>query len=231
MKIIGLIGGMTWRSSIEYYRIINQLISERLGNDHSGHLILYSLDFSQINLAMHKNNWDVVTEILKKTAISLRKAGADFFLLCTNTMHKIADDIESDFEIPLLNIIDTTANAIKKENIHKIGLIGTKFTMEEEFYRSRLEERFDLEILIPDKKKREQTHHIITDELAKGIFKKSSKRILMDIIHEMIKNEAEGIILGCTEIPLFIKPNDIKFLLFDTMKIHAEAAVELALCE
>ena len=231
MKVIGLLGGMSWHSSVEYYRIINQIIVEKLGGYHSAHLILYSVDFAPIERAQHEGRWDDAAKILTEAAIALKRAGADFVIICANTMHKVADDVEKDSGLPLLHIADVTGKAIIKQGLGKVGLLGTKFTMEEEFYRARLKERFGLEVIIPDEKDRKTVNRIIYQELGRGIYKESSRNAYVEVIHRLMKRGAEGIILGCTEIPLLIRPGDIDIPLFDTTRIHAKAAVDLALSE
>jgi len=231
MKTIGLLGGMTWHSTIEYYRIINELIAEKLGGYHSAHLILYSVDFAEIESGHHENRWDDMAIILTEAAKSLKRAGAHFIVICANTMHKLADEVEKGSGLPILHIADATGEAIKGEGLSKVGLIGTKFTMEEEFIRERLKERFGLEVIIPEEKDRNTVNHIIYEELGKGIINESSRQAYIEVIHRLAKHGAEGIILGCTEIPLLIRPGDVDIPLFDTTRLHAEAAVELALSE
>jgi aspartate racemase len=229
MKVIGLLGGMTWHSSIEYYRIINLLIAERLGGYHSGHLILYSFDFAPIDSAQYENRWDDAAKMLIDAAISLKKAGADLLIICANTMHKVADKVEKGSGIPLIHIADATGEAIKKQGLKKIGLLGTIFTMKEDFYKVRLRDNFALEVITPEKKDYNTIDDIIRDELGQGLIKESSKQIYINIIYKLIDRGAEGIILGCTEIPLLIKPGDVNVPFFNTTLLHAEAAVNMAL--
>jgi aspartate racemase len=229
MKVIGLLGGMTWHSSIEYYRIINQRIAEKLGGFHSGHLILYSFDFAPIDSAQYENRWDEAARILTKAATSLKKAGADFLIICANTMHKVADEVEKGSGMPLIHIADATGEAIKKQGLQKIGLLGTVFTMKEEFYQSRLRNHFGLEVITPQEKDYCIIDNIIRDELGQGLIKESSRQIYIDIIYKLMDRGAEGIILGCTEIPLLIRLEDVNAPLFNTTQLHAEAAVNEAL--
>lgn len=229
MKVIGLIGGMTWISSAEYYRLINQLIAERLGGFHSARVILYSIDFAEVELAQHQGRWNEAAIMLTEVAKALKRAGADFLVLCTNTMHKLADEIEKGSGLPLIHIADVTGEAIKKRGFSKVGLLGSSFTMEEKFYRRRLKERFGLEVIIPDEKDRKTVSDIIYEELSKDKFTESSRRAYVEVINKLVKRGAEGIILGCTEIPLLIRAGDVDIPLFDTTRLHVEAAVEKAL--
>ncbi len=229
MKTIGLIGGMSWESSIEYYKIINETVRTELGGLHSAKCIMVSVDFAEIEPLQHQGRWNEATQILTAAAKSVEAGGADFVIFCTNTMHKVADDVQKNLRIPILHIADATAQTIKAEGIKKVGLLGTRFTMEENFYKGRLSQKHNLEILIPDEEEREVVHRIIYDELCMGETKTSSKTKYMDIIDRLAKKGAEGIILGCTEIGLLVKKEDTRVPLFDTTKIHAIAAVEYAL--
>jgi len=229
MKTIGLIGGMSWESSIEYYRIINQTTREKLGGLHSAKSLMYSVEFAEIENLQHQNRWDDAANILINAARSLEKGGADFALICTNTMHKLYDEVQDQIQIPLLHIADATAEAIKSRGTDKIGLLGTRFTMEEDFYKARLIEKYDLEVIIPTSGEMDQVHRVIYDELCAGIIEQSSKQIYVDIIKRLITAGAQGIILGCTEIGLLVKPEDSSVPLFDTTEIHAKAAVSFAL--
>ncbi len=229
MKVIGFLGGMTWVSSTEYYRLANQLVAEQLGGYSSAHLILYNVNFAEVEGARAQDRWDICASILTEAAKSLKRAGADFIVLCTNTMHKVADDIEKGSGLPLLHIADVTGEAIKKQGIKKVALLGTKFTMEEDFYRARLKERFGLEVIVPDEKDRKVVHSIIVNELSKNRFKESSKKTYVEIISKLKERGAEGVILGCTEIPLLIGPEDVDIPVFDTTRLHVKAAVNLAL--
>ncbi len=228
MKTIGLIGGMSWESTLEYYRIINELVKEKLGGWHSAKILLYSVDFDRIVRLQHKGEWRRMGEILADIATRLENCGADVILICTNTMHKVADYVEERISVPLLNIIDATAERLKEKDLSKVGLLGTKFTMEDGFYQERLA-KYGIEVIVPDETDRQTVHSIIFDELCLGVFKESSKIRLVEIIRKLKEAGAEGIILGCTELPLIVKQEDVDVLIFDTTRIHAEAAVDFAL--
>jgi aspartate racemase len=229
MKTIGLIGGMSWESSVVYYQIINRKVKEKLGGVHSCQCLMYSVDFGEIAALQHKGDWAKLGEIMADAAQKLEKGGADFIVLCTNTMHKLAGEIEANTKIPLIHIADVTAEAIKQKGMKKIALLGTKFTMEHDFLKGRLIEKHGLEPIIPNEKQREIIHRIIYEELVKGIIKKKSRTAYLDIINDLISQGAEGVILGCTEIGLLITPQFTDAFLFDTTLIHATKAVELAL--
>ena len=229
MKTIGLIGGMSWESSAEYYRIINETMKEKLGGLHSAKCIMYSVDFEEIEKLQHAGKWKEATEVMIDAARRVEKGGADFIVICTNTMHKMADEVQSSITIPLLHIADATAEKIRSKGLKKVGLLGTKFTMEEDFYKGRLSNTFGLDVIIPEEDEREIVHDIIYKELCLGEIKKSSKKKFKKIIENLVSRGAEGIILGCTEIPLLIKQEDCSVPLFDTTEIHARSAVELSL--
>jgi aspartate racemase len=229
MKTIGLIGGMSWESSIEYYRIINQTVNERLGGVHSAKSLMYSFDFADIEALQREGDWDQLTQEMVNAAQTLEQGGADLLVICTNTMHRMADDVQAAVSIPLLHITDATAQTIKAQNIDTVGLLGTRFTMEGDFYRLRLEEKHGLGVLIPPETERETVHRIIYDELVKGIIRDSSRDAYLQIIEGLQEEGAQGIILGCTEIPLLVKPSDVVLPLFDTTTIHAQAAVDWSL--
>jgi len=229
MKTIGLIGGMSWESSIEYYRIINETTKAKLGGLHSAKSVMYSVDFAEIEVLQHQDQWTEAAKMLIDAAKKLETCGADFIVLCTNTMHKVADDIQANINIPFLNIADATAQLVKNSGIQKIGLLGTRFTMEEEFYKGRLSQKYGLSINIPNPQEREIVHRVIYEELVVGKILQNSKEQYIDIIQQMVKQGTEGIILGCTEIGLLIHQEDSQVPLFDTTRIHAEAAVEYAL--
>ena len=229
MKTIGLIGGMSWESSAEYYRIINETMKEKLGGLHSAKCIMYSVDFEEIEKLQHASKWKEATEVMIDAARRVEKGGADFIVICTNTMHKMADEVQSSITIPLLHIADATAEKIRSKGLKKVGLLGTKFTMEEDFYKGRLSNTFGLDVIIPEEDEREIVHDIIYKELCLGEIKKSSKKKFKKIIENLVSRGAEGIILGCTEIPLLIKQEDCSVPLFDTTEIHARSAVELSL--
>lgn len=229
MKTIGLIGGMSWESSQEYYRIINEQIREKLGGLHSAQSLMYSFDFAQIEELQHTGNWDEATRRMVEAARNLENCGADFVLICTNTMHKMAQEVQEAIAIPLLHIADPTAEIIQAQGITKIALLGTKFTMEHDFYKGRLINNFDLEVITPDEQDRQIIHDIIYDELCLGVVKIDSKKKYQMIIEKLKQQGAEGVILGCTEIMLLIQQADTDLPIFDTTHIHAEAAVAKAI--
>ncbi|OXA95006.1 aspartate racemase [Flavobacterium hercynium] len=229
MKKIGLIGGMSWESSTLYYQIINRNIQEKLGGVHSAKSVLYSVDFNEIALLQKEGNWEKLAELMIEAAQTLEKAGVDFIVLCTNTMHKLSDAIENSISIPLVHIVDATAEKIKEQDFRKIGLLGTSFTMEQGFFKDRLLEKHQIETIIPNEQQRADIHRIIYNELVKGIIKDESRTIYLEIIKDLIKNGAEGIILGCTEIELLVTNHFTNAKLFNTAEIHAKKAVELSL--
>ena len=229
MKTIGLIGGMSWESSLEYYRIINEQVKEKLGGLHSAKSLMYSVDFDEIEKLQHQGNWNEATRLMIDAAKRLEKGGADFVVICTNTMHKMADDVQNNIKIPLLHIADATAEKIKAKGLTKIGLLGTKFTMEEDFYKGRLINKYWLKVVIPDDQDRQIVHDIIYNELCLGEINQSSKDQFIRIIKKLVDNGAKAVILGCTEIPLLVQQKDVEVLLFDTTRIHAEGAVEYSL--
>ena len=229
MKTIGLIGGMSWESSIEYYRIINETTRTKLGGLHSAKSLMYSVDFAEVEILQHQGKWAEAADMLVDAAKRLENGGADFIVLCTNTMHKVAEEIQASVQIPLLHIADATAQVVKDSGIRAIGLLGTRFTMEEEFYKGRLSQQYGLQVHIPNAQEREVIHRVIYDELVVGEIKQHSKEQYLGIIERMLAQGAEGVILGCTEIGLLIHKQDSRVPLFDTTRIHAEAAVEYAL--
>ena len=230
-KIIGLIGGMSWESSAEYYRIINEKVRDRLGNLHSARCLMWSFDFAEIEALQHAGRWDKATELLVEAARRLERGGADFMLICTNTMHRMADDVQAAVSIPLLHIADPTAERIKAAGFKRIGLLGTAFTMEQDFYKGRLTARHGLDVIVPDEDDRRTVHRVIYDELVQGRVEEKSRAAYRDIIARLVARGAEAIILGCTEIMLLVRPEDSTVPLFDTTAIHADAAVERALAD
>ncbi|MBR7794583.1 MULTISPECIES: aspartate/glutamate racemase family protein [Virgibacillus] len=228
MKTIGLIGGMSWESTALYYRIINEEVNKRLGELHSAKCLLYSVDFQEIESCQATGDWEKAGEILSKSAHALEKAGADFLIICTNTMHKVVPAIEATTHIPILHIANSTAEQIKQRNCNKVGLLGTNYTMEQNFYISRLREQ-GIQVIIPKPDERERVNAIIFNELCLGEIKDASRTYYKEVIQGMIDQGAEGIILGCTEIGLLIGQDDAQVPLFDTAKIHAIAAVNKAL--
>lgn len=229
MKIIGLIGGMSWESSLEYYKIINETVKLKLGGLHSAKCLLYSVDFEEIAVLQYQNKWDELTDIMLNCAEKLKNGGADFIIICTNTMHKMASDIENKVGIKVLHIAEVTGEKIIQKGMKKVGLLGTKFTMEQDFYKKVLEEKFNLDVVIPDKCEREIINDIIFNELCKGIINEDSKEKYKKIINNLVLKGAEGVVLGCTEIPLLINQEDVNIPIFDTTTIHAIAAAEFAL--
>jgi aspartate racemase len=229
MKTIGLIGGMSWESSVEYYRIINQAVHDRLGGVHSAKSVMVSVDFAEIETLQRNGNWTEATRMMIDTARQVENGGADFLVICTNTMHKMADEVQAAIRIPLLHIADATAEQVRKRGIQRIGLLGTRFTMEESFYRGRLIDRFGLDVLIPNERDREIVHRVIYDELVVGKIDPDSKKEYIRIMENLVKQGAQGIILGCTEIGSLVQDADSRVPLFDTTRIHALAAVDMAL--
>lgn len=229
MKTIGLIGGMSWESTVSYYQFINEAIKERLGGLHSARCVLYSVDFAEIEMLQRAGRWVEATEFLLAAARSVEAAGADFVLVCTNTMHKVADALQAGLRIPLVHIADATAAHVRRAGLRRVGLLGTRFTMEEEFYRGRLAQPFGLEVLIPEAPEREVVHRVIYDELCVGCLRPESRFRLQAVMAQLVQRGAEGIILGCTELGLLIGEKDGPVPLFDTTRIHALAAVEQAL--
>ena len=227
MKKIGLIGGITPESTILYYQILNTLSANQLGKTHSAELIINSFDFGQISQLLTEGSWDLLDKKMADTAISLEGAGASCILICANTMHLCVDAVRKVVHIPVIHIAETTAKEIQKKGIQKVALLGTKYTMEKDFFRDILNEH-SIETIIPDAEERDEIHRIIYDELAQGEFKKSSKESYLKIIDRLILNGAEGIVLGCTEIPLLINQNDVSLPIFDTARIHAAAAFKFA---
>lgn len=228
MKTIGLLGGMSWESTTLYYQLINEMVRDRLGGLHSAKISMVSVNFHEIEQLQTSGNWQQAGEILADHARRVEAAGADFLLLCTNTMHKVADVIEEAVSIPLLHLADTTAASIKASGLSTVGLLGTRFTMEQDFYRGRLE-RQGLDVLIPSDRDMQTVHEVIFNELCKGLVRNSSRQIYLNIIDEMVEQGAEGIILGCTEICMLVDQQHAQVPLFNTTEIHAAAAVQIAL--
>lgn len=223
MKTIGLIGGMSWESTVTYYEIINRIIKEKLGGLHSGKLVLFSVDFQEIEECQAKGEWDKSAKILTEAVQSLEKAEADFIVICTNTMHKIAPDIQKNINIPILHIAEATADELDKKEIKKVALLGTKYTMEQDFYKNKLIDR-GIEVVIPDDEDRAEVNRVIYEELCLGKILLASKKRFLDIMDKLAKNGAQGVILGCTEIGLLVQQKDTEISLFDTAAIHAESA-------
>ncbi|ALN83380.1 putative aspartate/glutamate racemase [Lysobacter capsici] len=228
-KTLGLLGGMSWESTLPYYRVINETVRERLGGLHSARLLLYSVDFAEVERLQHAGDWDAAGALLGRAARSLRDGGAELLVICTNTMHKVADAVETASGLPLLHIADPTGAAIRAAGLTKIGLLGTRFTMEQAFYRQRLIERHGLDVIVPDDDGRELVHKVIYEELCLGRIRDESREAYRRIIAELAARGAQGVILGCTEIGLLIGPADVEVPLFDTTALHARAAALAAI--
>lgn len=231
MKTIGLIGGMSWESTATYYRLINELVKQRLGGLHSAKILLYSVDFEQVERMQMADDWDGSGMLLAHVARSLEAGGADFLVLCTNTMHKVAPAIQAAVHIPFLHIADATAEAIKRAGLSRVGLLGTRFTMEQDFYTERLREQHGLEVLVPNQPDRDVIHRVIYEELCLGRLVDASRNEYTRIIAELVSRGAEAIILGCTEISLLVQQGDASVPLFDTTSLHALEAVDWALAD
>ena len=229
MKKIGLIGGMSWESTLIYYKLINEKIREKLGGFHSCKCLIDSVDFAEIEKLQHLGDWNTLNELMAKSAKNLENSGAEIIILCTNTMHVCSDSIIREISVPFLHIAEATGNEIEKQNIEKVLLLGTKFTMENDFYKNTLRDRNNIEVIVPSEEDKEIVHQTIYNELVHGIINPSSKTLFQKIIKKSIKEDVQGVILGCTEIPLLIKNDDSEIPVFDTTKIHAEMAVEYAI--
>ncbi|NUK69745.1 aspartate/glutamate racemase family protein [Streptomyces lunaelactis] len=228
MRTIGLIGGMSWESSAEYYRLLNELVRERLGGLHSAKCVLHSVDFAEIEELQAAGDWERAGEILAEAARGLQAAGADLLLICTNTMHKVAGQVEAAVSVPLLHLADATADAVRARGIRRVGLLGTAFTMEQDFYRDRLAGH-GLEVLTPDAEGRALVHRVIYEELCLGVVREESRAAYQDVIGKLVAAGAEGVVLGCTEIELLIGEKDSPVPVFPTTRLHAQAAVDAAL--
>jgi aspartate racemase len=229
MKTIGIIGGMSWESTAEYYRLINLGIKNTLGGLHSAKIILYSVDFAEVEELQHEGRWDEAATILRSAAEAVEAGGADCLLIATNTMHIVADKVESAVDIPLLHIADCTAQALRADGITKVGLLGTRFTMSEDFYQGRLTDQFNIKVLTPSIDAQEEVHRVIYDELCHGEINIDSKKSYLEVVHDLHMQGAEAVILGCTEISMLLGANDTLVPLYDTTAIHAQKAVEFAL--
>ena len=229
MKTIGLIGGSSWRSSIEYYRIINEETERRLGGSNSAKCLMYSMNSAEVDNMPHDGDWEEIHAFMVDISLGLERGGADFIVICANTMHKSVPAIEKATGIPVLHIVDAVAAKIRDKGIEKVGLLGTKYTMEEDFYKERFRTKHDIETVIPDKRGRKFVNVSIYDELVLGKFTNETRKGFVETIDELSKSGAEGVVLGCTEIPLLINQSDCDLPLFDTTSIHALAAVDLAL--
>ena len=231
MKTIGMLGGMSWESTASYYKTINQGVKQKLGGLSSAEVCLYSVNFEEIEKLQHAGQWDETALILSKAAQSVEAGGADFLIICANTMHKVAEQIQGNISIPLLHIADATAAKLVKNGITKAGLLGTRFTMEQDFYKDRLTERFGIEVVVPSSNDQTIVHNVIYDELCRGVINPDSKEQYLTIVKNLFEQGAQAVILGCTEIALLINQNDTSVPLYDTTEIHAEAAVNLALSD
>ncbi|MFT7684428.1 MAG: aspartate racemase [Moritella dasanensis] len=229
MKTIGMLGGMSWESTASYYKAINEGVKSELGGLHSAKICLYSVNFDEIEKLQHQGDWDKTAQILAGAAKSVEAAGADFIIICTNTMHKVVPEIEHEITIPILHIADATASKLVADGITKVGLLGTRFTMEQDFYKRRLVDDFDIDVIVPNTDEQTIIHNVIYDELCRGIFNLESKIKYLNIINALYEQGAEAVILGCTEIALLIQQVDTKVPLYDTTRIHATSAVKLAL--
>lgn len=231
MKTIGMLGGMSWESTESYYRAINEGIKKRLGGLNSAKICMYSVNFAEIEKLQHQGEWDKCAKILSQAAQGIAAGGADFLLICTNTMHKVADVIEGNLTIPVLHIADATAQQLVKDGVSKVGLLGTKFTMEEDFYKGRLQDKFAIDVIVPNKEQRQTVHSVIYQELCQGVISEVSRQAYLEIISDLHKQGAQAVILGCTEIALLIDANDTRVALYDTTSIHAQAAVNMAIMQ
>ena len=229
MKTIGLIGGMSWESSALYYRLINRGIQQRLGGLHSAQMIMYSVDFAPIEALQHAGDWDAAASLLIEAARRLEAGGAEFFLIGTNTMHRVAETICAEVDIPLLHIADATGEVLQQDGVRRIGLLGTAFTMELEFYKDRIARNFDIEVLVPELHDRQMVHDIIYQELCQGHIEPESREVYLAIIDRLAEQKIDGVILGCTEIGMLIEQRHTAIKLYDTTAIHAQQAVALAL--
>lgn len=231
MKTIGVLGGMSWESSLEYYRLLNELAKTRLGGLHSARIVMVSVDFAEVEAMQMAGDWDAATRFMIESALQVELGGADFLVIATNTMHRMADAVQAELSIPLLHIADATADAIKAQGLSRIGLLGTRFTMEQDFYRGRLVSHHGLDVLVPDEPGRTTVHNVIYEELVVGDIRPESRQAYRAIIDDLVGQGAQGIILGCTEIGLLVKPEDSPVPVFDTTNVHAAAAVDLALAD
>jgi aspartate racemase len=229
LKTIGLIGGMSWESSLLYYRLINQGVRQRLGGLHSAQLLLHSVDFAPVEALQHSGNWDGAAEILIDAAQRLQRGGADFFLIATNTMHQVADSVSEAVDIPLLHIADATGEVLRQDEVQRVGLLGTAFTMELGFYIDRIEQQFGINVVVPELHDRQMVHDIIYQELCLGQIDDDSREVYLAIIERMRAQQIDGVILGCTEIGMLVEPQHTDIKLYDTTAIHAQQAVDFAL--
>ncbi|WP_409236817.1 aspartate/glutamate racemase family protein [Streptomyces sp. PA5.6] len=230
MKTIGLIGGMSWESSAEYYRLLNELVRERLGGLHSARCVLYSVDFAEIERLQVRGEWERAGGVLAAAAKGVEAAGAELVLICTNTMHKVADQVQDAISVPLLHLGDATAEAVRRAGVTRVGLLGTAFTMEQDFYRERLAAH-GLDVLVPDEAGRDVVHRVIYEELCLGVVREESRVAYQEVIRGLVGRGAQGVILGCTEIELLVQQEHSPVPVFPTTRLHAEAAVDVALTD
>lgn len=229
MKTIGMLGGMSWESTLSYYRALNEGIKSQLGGFHSARICLVSVDFDELEQLQHRDAWDEIAAILSAAAQDVERGGAEFLLICTNTMHRVAPEIQRAVSIPLLHIADATALALQRDGLTRVGLLGTRFTMEQEFYKGRLSDTFGIEVLVPGAAERARIHEVIYHELCLGVIDDRARQDFLDIIQRLASSGAEAVILGCTEIAMLVQQRHTAIPLYDTTAIHAQAAVELAL--
>ncbi len=229
MKTIGLIGGLSWESSAVYYRLINEMVRDRLGGSHSAQSLMYSVDFAVFDDLQHRGDWDTLTALMVDAGQRLKRGGADFLVICTNTMHKMADAVERQAGLPLLHIADAAAAAVKRDGLRKVALLGTRFTMEQDFYKRRLADNHGIDVLIPDPGERDAIHAIIYGELVRGKILPASRARVAAVIRRLQGLGAQGAVLGCTELPLLVTQSDSDIPVYDTMRLHAAAAVDRAL--
>lgn len=231
MKIMGLLGGMSWESSAEYYRIINETTKSVLGDKHSYKSLMYTVDFAEIETMQHRGDWTALTQEMVKGAKRLKAAGAEFIVICTNTMHKMADDVSDISGLPLVHIADVVGQELLDHKLTRVGLIGTRFTMEEDFYKKRIYDQYDIDVIVPDDEDMSVIHSAIYDELVQGIISDETRKAVIKVINGLVEMGAQGIILGCTELPLLIKETDVSIPVFDTMTLHAKKAVHYGLSQ
>lgn len=229
MKTIGMLGGMSWESTASYYRAINEGVKKSLGGFHSAKICLYSVDFDEIEKLQHQDLWDEMAKILSNAAQSVEAGGADFLLICTNTMHKVAPEIQAAISIPLLHIADATAKKLVSDKVTRVGLLGTQFTMAQDFYKGRITSKFDIEVIVPNSEQQKVVHNIIYSELCLGKIINESRQQYLDIIEDLYQQGAQAVILGCTEIALLVQQSHTNVPLYDTTEIHAAQAVKLAI--
>ena len=231
MKTIGMIGGMSWESTVSYYQALNRGVKEALGESHSAKIWLYSVDFEEIKTLQHQGEWHKAAKILSDAAQKIEAAGADFLMICANTMHKVAEEVQAKISIPLLHIADVTAENLVADGVSKVGLLGTQFTMGEDFYKGRVSEKYDIEVIVPDAPQQEIVHNVIYSELIMGEIKDDSRQRYLEVIDQLHAQGVQAVILGCTEIALLVQQQHTSVPLYDTTEIHSAQAVKLALAK